>query len=437
MSLSKKIILSLIWSIFFITIINIVSFYLFYTFYLKLYLSDKITSREKITIDYINEIIEKQTIDEIENIFNDVEVSFFELLEKSAWKISLDKKENIDIVIDYLIKAWVSPKYIENISPEDNLEKVIENLKKQNSPESIFLKRLIISISITNLIAIIILTITIFIFTRRIILPIKQATNKLKSFKIWKDFRLINYNKKDEIGLLVNAINELNTKLNIGENIRNKLLADISHELKTPITSIQCYLEWIKDNVIKLDDKVLSSIINEMQRLVKLVNKIMEYEKFEASEIKLNITNEDVRYIIEQIIKQFKQKLKENNQKIITLWLNKKLNTDKDSFVQIVQNIISNFIKYSWENTTLKIEFWVNFIRFYDNWNWISRSELPYIKEKFYQWKNKKYWDIENRWIWIWFSIIEKIVKALNWELEIVSEEWKWFEVKILTKTSH
>lgn len=106
-------------------------------------------------------------------------------------------------------------------------------------------------------------------------------------------------------------------------------------------------MEGIKDNVIKLDAKTLDSILYEMQRLVKLVNKIMEFEKYETSELALNIKNEDVRFITEQVINQFREKLKSNNQKVITSGLNKKISTDKDSFIQIVQNIISNFIKYA------------------------------------------------------------------------------------------
>lgn len=437
MTLSRKIIFSLLWSIVFITSINIFSFYVFYSYYFKIYLAEKIQTKQEITIDYVNKIIEKQTLEEVDSIFNDIELSFFELLDKNKWKIKLDNKENIDIVVNYLSKAWVNLKYLEDVIPKNYLEKIIENIKNKQTPEYNFFHKLINSILITNFISILFLIFVLLVFTRKIIFPIRQTTQKIKDLKIGKDFRIINYNKKDEIWLLVNAINGLNLKLNIWENIRNKLLADISHELKTPITAIQCYVEWIKDGVIKLDDTILNSIINEMQRLIKLVNKIMEFEKYENQEITLNIQSEDVRFITEQVIKQFKQKLKNTNQKIITSGLDKKILTDKDSFIQIIQNIISNFIKYAGNQTILKIDFWLNFIKFSDNGKWISKWEIPYIKEKFYQWKQEKTGDIDDRWIWIWFSIIDKIIQALNWEMEISSEEWKWLEIKILTKTSH
>lgn len=437
MSLVKKILLSLIWSIFFITIVNILAFYFFFWKYLTSYLEETKNKRESVTIEYINHIMEKQALEEVDTIFNDIELQFFELLENNNWKIPLNNDENVNIILNYLVKSWVAPKYIEEIIPENNIEKVITSLKDKNSQEYVFLTKFTNSILLTNFIAISVLIILFLILSKIIILPIKSTAEKIKELKIWKDFKIINYNKKDEIWLLVNALNELNRKLSIWENIRNRLLADISHELKTPITSIQCYLEWIKDWVIKLDEKTLNSILTEMQRLIKLVNKIMAYEKFETSDLKMNISEEDVRFITEKIIHQFRLKLRENNQRVITSWLNKKIRTDKDSFIQIVQNVISNFIKYAWRNTTLKIEFWVNFIKFQDNWKWISKNELPYIKEKFYQWKNERSWDIEERWIWIWFSVIEKIIDKLDWEMEISSEENAWFEIKIYTKSPH
>jgi len=425
-----------LWSILFIAIINVAAFWVLYTYYLKLYLSEKISARQEITLEYVDKIIEKQTLAEVENIFADAEIQFFELLEKNQWKIPLNKKENVDIVLNYLQKAWVSVKYMEEIIPQNNLQSILQELQNTKSPESRFLHRLLSSIIIINVIAFLIMIVFLAIFIRIILYPIKQTTNSIKSLYIGKDFHMIPYYKEDEIWLLVKAINELNTKLNIGDNIRNKLLADISHELKTPITSIQCYLEGIKDKVISLDEKTLDSIISEMQRLVKLVNTIMEYEKYESSEIEMHYSMEDIRYVTEQVVKQFKQKFKNNNQKVVTLGLKRKISIDKDRFIQIIQNILSNFIKYAGENTQLKIEFGVNSITFKDNGKGLSKEEIPYIKEKFYQWKNEKTWDINDRGIWVGFSIIEKILKAMRWKMRIESEEGQWFEIKIITKNS-
>jgi hypothetical protein len=105
MSLSRKFITVLISSIFIVAIVNIVAFYALYTSFLKVYLSEKIDTKNSITIDYINDIIKKQTEDEIDNIFSDSEIEFFELLEINEGKISLSEVKNRDIVVNYLVKS--------------------------------------------------------------------------------------------------------------------------------------------------------------------------------------------------------------------------------------------------------------------------------------------------------------------------------------------
>lgn len=83
MSLSRKIILSLIGSIVFIAMINIASFYLYSKIFLKMYLVDTVQTKEEISKDYIDTIIEKQAIDEVDNVFNNIEIQFYELLDKN------------------------------------------------------------------------------------------------------------------------------------------------------------------------------------------------------------------------------------------------------------------------------------------------------------------------------------------------------------------
>lgn len=433
MSLSRKFVLLLVSCVLSIAIVNIAAFYVFYSSYISLYFSEKISARESITIEYINNIIERQTLEDIDNIFNDVEIEFFELLDNNSGEIPLEKIENINIVVEYLAKSWVSSKYIEEVIPENNLEKILTLLRDPQSPESKFIKRLFLSLVFTNIITIAVLAFLVFYFTRKIILPIKRATTEIANLKPGKSKNVIKYEKKDEIWLLIRSINGLNTRLSIQEKIRSRLLADISHELKTPITSIQCYLEWISDWVIELSEKNLDSITSEMWRLTQLVNQIMEFEKFENSQILVNKNAHNPYDIISSIADTQSQQLVETNQKINVSWSkNIELYLDKDLFTQLVYNLIWNFRKYSWTNTTLSIHISATKIDFTDNGNGIAKKEVPFLFEKFYQWKKEKSWSIEVRWIWVWLSIVKKIVESHDWNTEVESDIWKWFSFTII-----
>lgn len=439
MTLAKKFIISLLLSIFFIASINILAFYIFYTSYLRVYLVEKIDSKESVTLDYINNIVKQQTIDDIDSIFTDAEIVFFELLEDNNWKIPLDKEKNIDIIINYLVKNSIGPKYIEEIIPTDNFWKVLEALKEKNSPEYRFLNKLTLSIIITNVLSILITVFAILIFIRKSILPIHTATesikklSNLKKFQYSKNYEEIEYyNKKDEIGLLINAINSLNKKLKLQEDIKSRLLADISHELKTPITSIQCYLEWISDGVITLNQKNLNAITSEMSRLINLVNKIMDFEKSENKKLDLTITKININEVLKTLVETHKKSLKENKQRIKITWEDDLfISSDENLFKQLVHNLIWNFLKYAWKKTLLKIIVNKKYIEFSDDWAWIKSSEVPFLTEKFYQGKIEKSGDISQRWIWVGLSIIAKIIESHWWRFDIKSDIAKGFHFRI------
>lgn len=433
MTIANKFIISLVLSIIFIAAINIIAFYAFYTSFLKVYFAEKVSTNEEITVSYINKIIEQQTLDEIWSIFSDTEIEIYELFENNDWVIPNNEK-NISLVVDFLVKNQVAPKYIEKIIPTDNFSKVLESIKNKNSPEYRFINKLTVSIMFTNLFAIIVIVLWMLIFVKRTILPIKNATDSIKKTKTWDDFNEIEYyNKNDEIWLLINAINSLNNKLHLQEQIRWRLLADISHELKTPITSIQCYLEWISDGVIKLNQKNLNSITDEMKRLIAMVNKVMEYDKLEREKLELHKENVNIYDVATSVVETHKKRLKENKQRIKVNWdINQLISVDKSLFTQLVHNLIWNFLKYSGKKTILKINITKSYIDFSDDWKWIKISEIPFLTEKFYQGNIEKSWDVEQRGIWVGLSITKKIIDSHDWRFEIKSDTGKGFSFKVI-----
>lgn len=433
MTIANKFIVSLMLSIFFIATINIVAFYVFYTSYLKVYFADKISSREKITVEYINNIIEQQTLDDISSIFSDTEIEIYEQFELNNWELE-PNEVNSNLVIDLLRKYWVWSILIEQIIPTDNFWKVLDAIKDKNSPEYKFINNLTISIILTNIFAISVIILAIIVFVKKTISPIQNVTESIRLSKPWSNFNKIEYyNKNDEIWLLITAINNLNSKLDLQEKIRWRLLADISHELKTPITSIQCYLEWISDWVIKLNQKNLNSITDEMKRLILMVNKIMDYEKLEREKLELELTDVNIYDLITQVVETHKKRLKENKQRIKVNWdINQIIQSDSSLVTQLIHNLIGNFLKYSGNKTLLRINITKSYIDFSDDGKWIKSSEVSFLTEKFYQGNIEKSWDIEARWIWVWLSITKKIIDSHNWRFEIKSDTWKWFSFKII-----
>jgi hypothetical protein len=88
-------------------------------------------------------------------------------------------------------------------------------------------------------------------------------------------------------------------------------------------------------------------------------------------------------------------------------------------------------LKYAWKNSILKINITRKYIDFTDNWIWIKSWEVPFLTEKFYQGNIEKTWDINSRWLWVWLSIITKIIDSHSWKYEIKSDKGKWFSFKI------
>ena len=432
MSLSRKFILVFVWAVLFIALANIIVLYFSYTVYLKEYLTDKIQLRNEITIEYVNDIIEQQTLDDIDNIFNDVELEFFELLEDNDGTISLREDRNVNIVVDYLIQSGVTPKYIEEIIPANNFEKVLDNIRDTSSPEYIFIQKLFSTVVISNLIFILLVAFLMIIFTQKTILPIKKATSSIKNLTPWKSSPLIQYKKQDEVGLLISSINQLNQRLNVQESIRNRLLADISHELKTPITSIQCYLEWIADGVIEMNEKNLNSITDEMSRLIELVNTIMEYEKFENKKLELHTSVEDIAEILEEVVETHSSRLTENKQSVqIDNSQSLFLDIDTSLFKQLTHNLIGNFLKYAGPWATLSIYITKSSIIFSDNGKGVEKQKVPFLTEKFYQGKEEKTGQINQRGIGVGLSIVQKISEAHNWKTTIKSDTGRGFYFRI------
>ncbi len=154
-----------------------------------------------------------------------------------------------------------------------------------------------------------------------------------------------------EIDELAKTLHEASTELSKTENLRRELLANVSHDLKTPLTMIKAYAEMARDlnnkNVRKRTDN-LNIIIDETDRLNLLVNDILELSKVQANVEKLNIEQFNLLDLIQTILKHYEYlKTSENYQFILEYGSCDIVRADKKRIEQVMYNLINNAINYT------------------------------------------------------------------------------------------
>lgn len=246
------------------------------------------------------------------------------------------------------------------------------------------------SILIAVLISVTIGIIIALILSTNITNPIKQisdATLKIKDgdYDInLKDSKII------ELENLQNNIKYLSINLKNQKFVRKQYAQDISHELRTPITNLQLYIEAIKDNVIDADEQTLSSLLEEIHRLEGLVVNLNKSFNDNSEYLKINKKEFNLSDHINSLLDTVKPRL---NKLDISLIEEIKdgiiINSDKDKISQIVQNLVSNAIKAIKNDGLIRVSLSEDKNNIYlvvkDNGVGISDEKKEAIFERFYR----------------------------------------------------
>ena len=204
-----------------------------------------------------------------------------------------------------------------------------------------------------------------------------------------------------------NELKEISAKLqNANESLlekdkqKDEFLDTVTHELRTPITAIRAASEILHDDDAIPEDlkkQFLQSIISESDRLNRLIDKILDLEKFETGKQKINV---DVYNIIETIEKTIEPLQHLINNKNITVYVEGKSSLtavyDEDRIFQVITNLVSNSIKFCPENNGLitiaasEKEHFIE-IQVIDNGKGINKNDFDLVFDKFYQSTNQNF----------------------------------------------
>ncbi|SDD68208.1 sensor histidine kinase [Sporomusa acidovorans] len=234
-----------------------------------------------------------------------------------------------------------------------------------------------------------------YALARSITIPLRKVSAAALEIERGNFAQKVPVTSKDEVGSLALIFNSMAETLDNNNKLRQQFLANIAHELRTPLAVIQGHLEGMIDGIIEPNQKQLTSLHEEAVRLSRLIKDLKDLSLAEVRQLSLEVKEVAVNQTIEQALYMLKP-LADEKEIIIKQNLTQELppiTADADRICQIFYNLITNAIRYtatggevtvSTELTTLEEQDWVK-VTVADNGPGINAFDLPYIFDHFYR----------------------------------------------------
>ncbi len=225
------------------------------------------------------------------------------------------------------------------------------------------------------------------------------------------------------------------------DNMRKEFVADVSHELKTPITSIMGYADTLLEGEYdkETQDKFLKVIASEARRMAKLVTDLLILSRYDNNKVKKEITEFDLGDLVKKCQEKLQLEINKKGHEVESFVTANvpPVKADKDGIERVVLNIMTNSIKYTPENGNIKI--YVGFvyndayIKIIDNGIGIPEEDLNRIFERFYRVDKARTREMGGTGLGL--SIAKEILDQNNGSIDIKSEKGKGTEVVIRIPT--
>lgn len=272
---------------------------------------------------------------------------------------------------------------------------------------------------------------------KRIFKPLEKVKQGLDEVANGNSDIKIEYDKPNDLGFLISSFNEMTAKLSEGEKLKSEyeenrkaLIANISHDLKTPIAAIQGYIEALLDGTaasLAHKDSYLKTIYQNSIYVNKLIDDLLLFSKLDMQKLDFDYASVNIRAVMDDFMEEYTFDLAERKiqvQYIVQLADDYYVKLDSKRFHQVFNNLIGNAIQHGPE-TGLSIQVTIfrqdNFIGIdiKDNGPGIATDKLPFIFDRFYRIETERPKDFANTGLGL--AIAKELVEAHQGKISVAS----------------
>lgn len=280
--------------------------------------------------------------------------------------------------------------------------------------------------------------IAVYFISERVTRPIKNMSIAAKRFAAGDFDARVTVTGNDEVAELAVAFNNMAQTLSRNEEMRRTFLGNVSHDMRTPMTTISGFVDGILDGTIPPEqhEHYLGIVSAETKRLSRLVNSLLDITRIESGERKFTMTRFNICEMARRILISMEKRIDDAR-------LNVEFNcdsddmyvrSDHDAVYQALYNICDNAVKFSREGGRLRIGITQRTkkvrVSVYNEGKGISAEDQPFVFDRFY--KSDKSRGLDKSGVGLGLYITKTVIDALGGDVTVQSEPGKYCEFTII-----